>query len=369
LQSKIKVLHIIPNLGQGGAERQLLALLNENNTHEVCQLLPKGYYDKYLSDKGTIIYTLNMKRKVPDIRAFYKLNSIISISKPDIIHCWMYHSCLLEVLLRKLGRNRKIPVIWGLRCSNMDVKYYSLQLKVIIKACSYFSSRPNIIINNSYEGKNLHDKLGFSKNSIVIPNGIDTKKFSPNIKNRSYFRKYYSISNATKVLLCVARVDPMKDHQTLLKAFSEIRLLVPNVLLILAGLGTEKFAKEKKVLALGAYKNIHEVYNAADIIISSSAFGEGFSNALGEGMASGLVPISTDVGDAKKIIADTGKIISIRNHNEMCEAIKDVINYNNIDFLTYKNNARGRIKKYYSKEKMINNYNHIYESILTYAGK
>ena len=369
MQGKIKVLHIIPNLGQGGAERQLIELLNENNTHEVCQLLQKGYYDKYLSDKGTIIYNLNMKRKLPDIRAFYKLNSIISISKPDIIHCWMYHSCLLEVLLRKLGRNRNIPVIWGLRCSNMDVKYYSLQLKLIIKACSYFSSKPNIIINNSYEGKNIHDKLGFTKNSIVIPNGIDTKKFSPNKKNRSNFRKYYSISNDTKVLLSVARVDPMKDHQTLLKAFSKIRLLVPNVLLILAGLGTEKFAQEKKVLALGAYKNIHEVYNASDIIISSSAFGEGFSNALGEGMASGLVPIATDVGDAKKIIADIGKIISIRNHNEMCEAIKDVINYNDIDLLNIKNNARGRIKKYYSKEKMVNNYNHIYESILTDVGK
>ena len=86
-------------------------------------------------------------------------------------------------------------------------------------------------------------------------------------------------------------------------------------------------------------------------------------------MASGLVPISTEVGDARKIIGDTGKIIPIRSHNEMCEAIKDVINYNDIDLLNIKNNARSRIKKYYSKEKMVNNYNHIYKSILTDVGK
>ena len=367
--SKIKVLHIIPNLGQGGAERQLVALLDANNIHEVCQLLPKGYYDEYINSKEIKNYNLNMKRKVPDIRVFFKLNNIINISKPDIIHCWMYHSCLLEGLLRKFGKNKNIPVIWGLRCSNMDVQYYSRQLNIIIKLCSYFSSKANSIINNSYEGKKIHDKLGFAKSSTVIPNGIDIRKFSPNKKNRSTFRKSYNISNATKVLLCVARVDPMKDHETLLKAFSKIRLLIPDVLLILAGLGTEKYINVEKVLTLSAYKNIHEVYNASDIIISSSAFGEGFSNALGEGMACGLIPISTDVGDARKIIADTGKIITIRNHAKMYKAIVDIINYNDIDLLNNKKNARDRIIKNYSKEKMLNSYDHLYKSVLTNIGK
>jgi glycosyltransferase involved in cell wall biosynthesis len=369
LLSKIKVLHIIPNLGQGGAERQLLELLDANNTHEICQLLPKGYYDEYINSKGIKNYNLNMKRKVPDIRAFFKLNNIISISKPDIIHCWMYHSCLLEVLLRKFRGHNNIPLIWGLRCSNMDVSYYSSQLNMTIKACSYFSSKANFIINNSYEGKKIHDKLGFSKNSIVIPNGIDIKKFIPNKKHRLNFRNSYNISDTTKVLLCVARVDPMKDHNTLLKAFDKIRSLFPNVLLILAGLGTEKFANEQKVLALGTYESIQEVYKASDIIISSSAFGEGFSNAIGEGMASGLIPISTDVGDAKKIIAETGKIIPIKNYDAMYQAIKNVINYSDLESLKYKNNARERIKVNFSKEKMINSYNNIYKSILTDIGK
>ena len=246
LLSKIKVLHIIPNLGQGGAERQLVELLEENKSHEVCQLLTTGYYDDYLSNKGTKIYSLNMKRKIPDIRAFYRLNKIISISKPQIIHCWMYHSCLLETLLRKITNNKNIPLVWGLRCSNMDINYYSFQLNFIIKACKHFSNTPNMIINNSYEGKNIHDKLGFNNNSIVIPNGINIKKFSPNKRSRKIFRKRFGISNKTKVLLCVARVDPMKDHRTLLSAFNKIKVLFSDVLLILAGLGTEKFSNEKK---------------------------------------------------------------------------------------------------------------------------
>ena len=144
MSDKTKVLHIITNLGQGGAERQLLELLNENSSHEVCQLLTKGYYEQYLRDKGTKIYNLNMRRKIPDLRAFYKLNKVISISKPQIIHCWMYHSCLLETLLRKFSKNKDIPIVWGLRCSNMDIKQYSFQLNLIIKACSFFSDKPDI---------------------------------------------------------------------------------------------------------------------------------------------------------------------------------------------------------------------------------
>ena len=169
-----KVLHIITNLDQGGAERQLLELVNKK--HEVCQLLSEGYYDKQLFQKNIKVYSLNMKRKIPNILVLYKLYKVINISKPDIIHCWMYHSSLLESCLRMITRKKSIPLGWGIRCSNMDTKYYSLQLKIIIKLCSFFSALPNLIINNSYAGKDVHDKLGFNKSSIVISNGVDTKK-------------------------------------------------------------------------------------------------------------------------------------------------------------------------------------------------
>ena len=364
MNNEVKVLHIIANLGQGGAERQLLELLDNNMTHEVCQLVPNGYYERYLLNKGTKIYNLNMKRKIPDIRVFFELNKVINISKPKIIHCWMYHSCLIEAILRKFGFNKKIPIIWGIRCSNMDTKFYSFQLKMVIKACKYFSNNTDLIVNNSYTGKITHDEIGFNKKSIVVPNGIDIDKFFQDTNARIDFRERYNISDDTKILLCVSRVDPMKDHQTLLSVFKKIQLFFPNVILILAGIGTEKYINEKKVIALGSYKNIHEVYSASDIIISSSAFGEGFSNAIGEGMASGLIPISTDVGDAREIIDDKGIVVPSRDKNKMFDAIKEVLNFDKHEFKKRKNEARQRIVNKYAKEKMVLNYKNIYNSII-----
>lgn len=368
MKNDVKVLHIIANLGQGGAERQLLELLASNRNHEVCQLVPNGYYESYLKNQGTKIYNLNMKRKIPDIRAFYKLNKIFSTSKPAIIHCWMYHSCLIEVILRILGFNKDIPVVWGLRCSNMDLKYYSFQLNFVIKACRYLSNNINCIINNSFAGKKFHDNLGFNKKSVVIPNGIDINKFFPRDNDKSDFRKIFNIPINTKVLLSVARVDPMKDHETLLLAFRKIKLLFPDVVLILAGSGTEKFLDEEKVIALGTTKNIEQVYRAADIIISSSAFGEGFSNAIGEGMASGLIPISTDVGDAKEIIGKTGIVIPVKDKKKMYKAIYEVLNYSDELLNIKKNESRLKIIELYSKEKMVLSYKHMYNNILPSDG-
>jgi glycosyltransferase involved in cell wall biosynthesis len=369
LKKEIKVLHIIPNLGQGGAERQLVELISDNKSHQICQLLPINKYDFNTHLEKGSINTLNMKRKMPDIRVFYNLYNVINTFKPQIIHTWMYHSCLLESLLRKITNKKNILLVWGLRCSNMEVKHYSVQLKLIIRACKYFSYKPNIIIHNSFSGKKFHDKLGFNNKGIVVPNGIDTKRFFPNEKYRANFRLRHKISKNTKIVLCAARKDPMKDHQTLINSFNNVRNKFSDVILVLAGKETEKMPKVDNLIALGAYRNMEEVYSAADIIICSSAFGEGFSNALGEGMSSELIPISTDVGDAKYIIGDTGVIVPPNHVEAMSRAILETLNLSNNEFLSRKKDARKRIKLNFSKNKMLSSYALIYFNLLNSIDK
>ena len=80
-----------------------------------------------------------------------------------------------------------------------------------------------------------------------------------------------------------------------------------------------------KTVCLEACKDIDIVYSASDIIVSSSAFGEGFSNALAEGMSSSLIPIATNVGDSKFIVGKTGKIVKPRNMNELYFAMKELL--------------------------------------------
>ena len=128
MKKKIKVLHIISSLHQGGAERQLLELAKSNNNHAVCHLIPGGIYEKEFKRNKILLFNLNVNKNILVLRAIYDLFRVVRLYKPDIIQTWMYHSSLLGTLIKIIIFKRGIPLIWGLTCSNMDISKYSLVL-------------------------------------------------------------------------------------------------------------------------------------------------------------------------------------------------------------------------------------------------
>jgi glycosyltransferase involved in cell wall biosynthesis len=152
----------------------------------------------------------------------------------------------------------------------------------------------------------------------MIANGIDVDCFKPDPSARAVMRKDLGLSDAAFLLAHVARVDPMKDHATFLKALIEL----PNVYALLVGAGTERLAGGLNILTLGRREDVPQLLAAADAVVSSSAFGEGFSNVLAEGMACGLPPVTTDVGDARTIVGDSGLIVPPRDPRALAAAIR-----------------------------------------------
>ncbi len=364
MTKNIKVLHIISNLQQGGAERQLIELVKKNKHHAICQLASGSIFDEDIIKHNILRFNLNIKKNIFSIFSLYKLYKIIKNYEPEIITTWMYHSSFLTVILRKVILSNKIPLVWCLRCSNMETQYYSKLLKYFILGCKYFSSCPNLIVNNSIDGKKFHNSIGFKNKHVVIHNGIDVNKFTYNKSQRNKLRIKYKISEKAKVILCVGRNDPMKDHITLISAFKKLRKEFSSTILILVGSGTEEIKISDGVIALGMRTDMNLVYSLGDIIVSSSAFGEGFSNALAEGMSSGLIPISTDVGDSKIIVGEVGKIVAPRNIQDLFLAMKDLLEMDEQIFENSKLLAKQRIIEHFSIQKMASSYDNVYKNLI-----
>ncbi len=268
----------------------------------------------------------------------------------------MYHGNILAALAHLLaGRRARRQLYWNLRASNMDAARYGR----IVRLSAMLSRVPDLIIANSQAGKEFHINQGFRPQRIeVIANGIDTQKFRPDAQLRAARRSELGISSDAAVAIHAARVDPMKDHPVLLAAMAAI----PQVYGLLVGAGTETLHVPANVRALGMRRDMEQLYAVADLVVSSSAFGEGFSNVVAEGMSAGLIPVVTDVGDVREIVGDTGYVVAPGNVAALAGALAAAAGGSAAERHERGARARDRIIERFSLKTAIESYARLYES-------
>lgn len=367
----MKILHIIPNLNSGGAEKMLVKILENDTENEniVITLFKAGFYEKRVKELNVDLVELELF----SLKTFFSRIPLLfsKCREVDLIHSWMYYSNIFSLFLKFLFRKR---IVWNIRRSHIEKSEMKSSTYYAIKLNSLFAEKADMIIYNSYMGKKAHEKFGFkNKDVIVLPNGFEKndriKQFSDSSKElfRDSFGEY-------KHLFCnVARWEPLKDHKNLLEAMSILKYKNIDYHLLLCGKNIDYKNKElvdllecfelgDKVTLLGERTDIEEIMNYCDLYISSSR-SEGFPNVLGEAMKNNLLVVTTDAGDSKFIIQNDNLIVPVNNPIKLADKICSVLSYSEELKTKIINDSKERVNKEFNIEKIVLEYNTFYKGV------
>jgi glycosyltransferase involved in cell wall biosynthesis len=329
---RIRLVFLIRSLAIGGAERQLVDLAKGLNKQmfdvTVLCFYGGGEFAEELDGADVTVLSLDKKGRWDILGFFSRLLIVLRKLKPDLLHSYMTGSNLVATLLKPgLSATR---LVWGVEAAYIDLSRYGWLEQVTSRAERLLSCVPDLIIFNSFAGRDYHLSAGFTgSHTRVIHNGIDTKRFAPDAKSGSRARASWRIPQDAFVIGIVGRLDPMKDHPTFLRAAAIFARDNPDVRFVCVGGGPEEYSLELRALSQqldladkvawpGFVRDTAAAYNALNICCSSS-YGEGTSNAIAEAMACGVPCVVTDVGDSGLIVGDTGIVVPPKNPEALAE--------------------------------------------------
>src|SRR5579875_1636533 len=109
--ASLSVLHIIPDLGAGGAEKMLAQLVSRQAPtdirHVVVSLLRGGTYGPSLTQARVELLELDFSHLTGIAVGIFKILRIVMELKPTLIQGWMYYGDALAVLAAAITGRRK----------------------------------------------------------------------------------------------------------------------------------------------------------------------------------------------------------------------------------------------------------------------
>jgi glycosyltransferase involved in cell wall biosynthesis len=378
----IRIVLLITGLNTGGAEMMMLKLLSGIDRRRFTPVLIS------LSDHGTLgesvvrlgipLYVLRMSPRRPPFLALFRLCRILRSIRPHIVQGWMYHANLMASVGRFLAA-RQAVVLWSVRQSIYDLEGEKKLTANTIRIGALLSKHVAGIIYNAEISARQHEALGYAADrSWVIPNGFDCGRFSPSAEARATLRRELGLADDSIMIGLIARYHPMKDHANFLRA-AALMVARRDVHFVLAGCDVDagnaeisdtirRFNLENHIHLLGERHDMPSLTAALDIATSSSSWGEGFPNSIGEAMACAVPCVVTDIGDSARIVGSCGRAIAPRDPAALANAWDELLDLPSDERRELGQAARRRVLDRYSIDAVVRQYEDLYARISQSSG-
>jgi glycosyltransferase involved in cell wall biosynthesis len=372
-----KVLLFIPNLQQGGAERQILELMTKLPPRfetTLCLYEDVVHYRDYLP-LGEPRYVLGARRMGP--RGLRRLVEVLRQERPDILHSYRDKA---NFWARLATRQAVVPiVVTAVRSRGMHPIHLSTEW--------WLSRRSDRVIANS-EGirRELIDRARVAPEKVqILHNFIDLERFHPpDAAERQAARARWNLGPGEVALLLPGRIGLQKHQIGLALALARLKRagrLPAHVRVLLAGRNRDRLyaAVLPRVLAalglgeivtlLGPVTEMLSLYHAADALVLPSLY-EGLPNAVLEAHACGLPAVVSHAANIDTLVlpGESGFEVPTFDHAALAEALGRMLAATDDERRAMGARGRAHVAATFGPERILDETVRLYDSLIAAKG-
>ena len=357
--SRLKVLLLQDTTNYAGTEAHVLTLAKNLVKHTavspVVGVTAGGELHRRCAEANIPYHVL------PKTSGMFNLAGIITVAnmllnrEVDVIHAHNGRTSLVAVCAKLITRRGKVVLTQHfIEPDYVTRKRISGRLAGVIHRFVLANVDQHTCISEAVKTSFLkrHDQTEVISDSVhVVQNGIDDVYESlVALECRNQLLCELNLHQETRLILCVARLEPEKDVRALLSSLSKIETSIPFHCVIV-GDGSERSRLEvfvsdaklqDKVSFLGFRDDVPTIMNAADVFVLPAP-AEPFGLVVVEAMLAGLPVIAIDNGGPSEIIIDeqTGFLVPSNDNRAMSVALVRLIDDPNLSILM---GAKGQLR-------------------------
>jgi len=311
-----RLLHIIPTLVRGGAEKQLAllagGLAQRGQDVHVAVLTHTGPLEADLRKAGVPLTMIDKRWKL-DPGAYWRLRKLIRSLRPEIVHTWLFAA-------NAYGRQAAIAagvkhIVAGERC--VDRWKGTIQLSID----RVLARRTERIVTNSSGVREFYTAQGIpAEKFTVIPNGIGPYQPAERV-SREELLEELKLPGDARLIGAIGRLWPQKRMKDLIWAADLLKSAREDSHLVIIGDGPQRWRLERyrdqnlvadRVHLLGERSDVPRFLPHLDCLWLASEY-EGQSNAIMEAMSAAVPVVATDIPGNRDLVlpGQTGYLVPV----------------------------------------------------------